>query len=280
MANSNYQQSGPAEEEKGLFKILFLGTGASDWPFGSYPKGKEILVSGLFRGSSSLLLSNEVLVDCGPSVPEALSRFEVDCTRLRDIFITHTHADHFCLDALRNVAGRTGSDVRLWVEKGAAPKVEKLKGSFRIREMVVGKTVDPAGCRILPLPAGHQVGGSREIPLNFLISAGKSRILYALDGAWLSKAAWKAVKDLVLDVLVWDATIGDIPADSRVFGHNNLPMIRILNQALRSEGVLGDSTRIILSHLSRDGHPGHFELCRGLAKEGMEAAFDGMEVEI
>ena len=85
---------------------------------------------------------------------------------------------------------------------------------------------------------------------------------------------------LKLDVIVWDGTIGDQPGDYRIFEHNSIPMIRLMNQTLRANGVYRDSTRIILSHLARTLHPEHRELTGILGIEGLEPAHDGMLLEI
>ena len=265
-----------------VFKILFLGTGAADWPYGKYQGDSRKLLSGDFRGYSSILVNEKVIVDCGPTVPAALSAFNVDLSGLSDILITHTHRDHFSLESLELIAGRSSppGKLNLWMEEGALPKGDPLAGLLNLRPLKPGKTVSISGCTVRPLPANHRVSRSLEIPLHFLFSSLERNFLYALDGAWLTTAAWKAVQNLRLDAIIWDGTVGDMPGDYRIFAHNNIPMIRMMNQTLRENGVYSESTRIILSHLARTLHPGHRELVKNLKKEGMEPAHDGMVVGI
>ncbi len=264
------------------FTILFLGTGAADWPHGKYQGDSRKLLSGEFRGFSSILVNGKVMVDCGPTVPAALSAFDVDLSGLSDILITHTHRDHFSLQSLELIAGRSNLPGRLnlWMDEGALTKGDPLVGLFNLRSLKPGKTVNISGCSVRPLPANHRVSRSLETPLHFLFSSLERNFLYALDGAWLSTAAWKAIQNLQLEAVIWDGTIGDLPGDYRIFAHNSIPMIRIMNQTLKDNGIYNCSTRIILSHLARTLHPGHRELAENLKKEGMEPAHDGMVVEI
>ena len=261
-------------------KIQFLGTGAADWPFRRYPDDPGPLLSGDFRGSASILVNEKILVDCGPTVPRALDLFSVDLTRLKHIIITHTHQDHFRLESLERVVKKAGRKINLWIEKGAAEKARQLERKCRIRPLKVGKKSEMGDFVVLPLPANHRVSGSSEIPLVFLFTCQGKRLLYALDGAWLTTPAWKAIQKLQLDAVIWDATIGDRAGDYRVFAHNSLPMIRLMNQTMRENGVYKDSTRVFLSHLARALHPPHEVLEKRLAEEGMAAAHDGMVVEI
>ena len=81
-------------------EILFLGTGAADWPSDKYPSDVNKLLKGDYRGFSSALINKKILIDCGPTVVLALEKFNVDVNLITDIIITHTHSDHFSLEVL------------------------------------------------------------------------------------------------------------------------------------------------------------------------------------
>ncbi len=66
-----------------MAELLFLGTGAA--------------VSRPGQGNTALLLRDpapRLLVDCGPSVPFALTSAGVDWSEVHTIFLTHRHGDH------------------------------------------------------------------------------------------------------------------------------------------------------------------------------------------
>ena len=130
------------------------------------------------------------------------------------------------------------------------------------------------------MAANHRVSDSTEQTLHFRIRRGSAAVLYATDGAWLLKDTVAALADTPLDAIIWDATIGDMPDDYRVFEHNSLAMIRLMKESLKTQGVLTDETQIILTHLARTLHPPHRTLAPELVKEGLLAAYDGMAVEL
>ena len=81
-----------------------------------------------------------------------------------------------------------------------------------------------------------------------------------------------------LDAIIWDATMGEVTGDPRIFGHNDLTMIRHMNQTLASQKVLKLDAKIILTHIARNLHPAHDVLEKRLLPEGLIPAYDGMSV--
>lgn len=79
-------------------KIQFIGTGAADFDWSEYGKPGVL-------GSTSTLLDDHVLIDCGPTVPAALARFNADAAEITDIVITHNHSDHFDMESVKKIAG-------------------------------------------------------------------------------------------------------------------------------------------------------------------------------
>jgi ribonuclease BN (tRNA processing enzyme) len=111
-------------------EILFLGTGAADWPSDKYPSDVNELLRGDYRGLSSALINKKILIDCGPTVPLALEKFNVDVNLITDIVITHTHRDHFSLETLDQLLKKRSANekINIWLDEGAVFKTEKLSG--------------------------------------------------------------------------------------------------------------------------------------------------------
>ncbi|NLF60023.1 MAG: MBL fold metallo-hydrolase, partial [Lentisphaerae bacterium] len=79
--------------------LLFLGTGAADWP----DPGVSVKNG---RRFASLLLEQHILVDCGPMTLGAVEEFRVDVNQLTDIIIGHPHGDHFDFRTVCELARR------------------------------------------------------------------------------------------------------------------------------------------------------------------------------
>ena len=92
-------------------KIQLLGTGSADgWPnpFCTCASCGAARTSGEFRGQTSALVDDRLLIDCGPEVPGAATRHGADLSGVRTLLVTHAHPDHVGPAALlfRHWAGR------------------------------------------------------------------------------------------------------------------------------------------------------------------------------
>ena len=81
-----------------MSEILFLGTGAADWKIED--KGA------FFRRNSAALINGELMLDCGAHIfdfAESAGNDEL-YTNVKNIIITHGHADHFCRESVLKLA--------------------------------------------------------------------------------------------------------------------------------------------------------------------------------
>jgi hypothetical protein len=260
-------------------ELLFVGTGAADWP-SEYVAERSSAMRGEVRGYASILVERRILVDCGATVPTALRLLGVPLEQISDVLITHTHGDHLDAAALAEVAGArpTSGPLRVWADVGAVEQLPK-SGHLDVRRLVPGAPAEVAGIIVTPLIANHQASAAEQA-LHFRLEHNGVRCLYATDGAWLLKEAWLALRGQPLDALVWDATIGDAVGDWRIFEHNSVDMIRVMLQTLRVEGVVDAHTRILLTHVARTLCAPHAQMAARLAPEGLVPAHDGMLVEL
>ena len=262
-------------------EILFLGTGAADWP-NKYPPIEQKLEKGQVRGLSSILVNDHILVDCGPTVIDAMKRFGVDPAGITDILLTHTHSDHFRENTILAIANARSADLgplRFWAHPEAlkyAPKSDRLK----MCPVEIGKIFELGGFRITGLESNHLVESSKEKPLYYLLENDTKQFLYATDGAWLLKSTWVHLRNKKLDAIIWDATVGERKGDSRIFEHNDLTMIRHMNRTLKNMKVIKPDSKIILTHMARTLHPSHHQLEKNLLPQGLIPAYDGMLVDL
>ncbi len=223
-------------------KILFLGTGAADWPI-KRPEG-----CGEFRRMSSALLDGTLLIDPGPQVPEALEAYGCDPSDIKYVLNTHRHGDHYSektADLLR---------ARGAVLEDLAAGEEKRLGDYAVRAF-----------------AGNH--GTCEGTVHFLISDGKSTLFYGLDGAWLLYDEAHAVIEAKPDLAVLDGTLGFTDGDRRIFEHNDLEMVLEMRKTLSP--YVG---RFCITHMSRFAHTDHETLSAEMAARGILTAYDGLEL--
>jgi len=225
-------------------KLLFLGTGAADWP----RTRKEGMVE--FRRLSSLLIDDVLLIDPGPQVLDALLEYGRDATNIKYIINTHKHSDHFNVETLRKLEESGAEFVAL------SDGEDKTIGDYTVRAY-----------------SGNH--STCKGTVHFIISDGERTLFYGLDGAWLLFEEIQAIKKFTPDLAVLDATIGFVDGDYRVFEHNNLNMILEMKKSL--DKYVG---RFCISHMARTLHTDHKTLSKAMDKYNVLTAYDGLEIEI
>ena len=218
-------------------KILFLGTGAADYTGNEVP----------FRRNSSALIDDTILIDPGRYVLDALSEYDVDISKIKYIINTHNHDDHFNQNTVDYLALQGAKLIK------TEPNMAISLGEYSI----------------LPLKGNH------TIPVcHFIIERNGKRMFYGLDGAWLLYEEINAIWTRGVDLAVFDATVGFIDGDYRIFEHNNLNMVLEMKKSLK------DSVKkYVISHMAYTLHTSHEELEKEMKKHGIITAYDGLTIE-
>lgn len=255
-------------------QFLFLGTCACDYS----PRLQSDLKDRFdpnARRSSSALLNSRYLIDCGDHVPNALSIAGVDRKLLSDIFITHTHGDHFRPENIAAVVRESQKDkIRLWIRSDAM--IPDIPGTEIMRMEPFVRYEVSEGLAVTGLKANHDPYAT---PQWLLFETGEKKLLYALDGAWYLLETYYFLRDAKVDVLIADATVGDYDGDYRIAEHNSIPMLRLLLPSLKTFGVITENTSVYLSHLAPSLHKSHEETVRIVREFGADVAYDGLEIQ-
>lgn len=225
-------------------ELLFLGTGAADWPEKRKPEMQE------FRRLSSALIDRCLLIDPGPQVIEALQEYEVKLSEIRYIINTHRHSDHFSEKTLEAL----------------------LKEGAEMIQMEAGQTYQAGAYQIIAYQGNH---ATCDKTTHFIIKDAEHTIFYGLDGAWLLYDEVEGIKKHKPELAVLDATIGDIDGDYRIFEHNNLNMVLEMQKTLAP--YVG---KFCISHMARTLHTDHETLAKKMEAAQILTAFDGLKIEL
>lgn len=262
-------------------KFLFLGTGAADWNPDDYPKEKKILTLGKYRGLSSMLYNNSILIDCGPTIPLAIKMYGININNISNILITHSHSDHFNIDSIRSIQSKriNKNRIKLWVHESLLNFYKNLaeETGCEVRTIKCFKNFSINDLDVLPVEANHYVAKTGEQCLHFILRSKKKVLFYALDGGWLTTKTWNILKTIKINTIVWDASWGGDDYFC-LFSHNSIPMIRIMKRQLLRENVLNSNSKIVLSHIGRNYHSKYERMKINSASEGMIVAYDGLEM--
>lgn len=173
------------------FELVFLGTGAADWPL---RPGADVRydVNGVIRRTSSLLINGKYLIDPAPeSWFFAKKVLKLDLSGLKGIFLTHSHKDHFTNKALDSFLGEAKGKVGFYCHEGTIPWLkltQEEQERMNIHPLKNGKRVKAGDMTILPLGANHEVSRTQETALHYIFSReGKSFFTAATAHGFLPK---------------------------------------------------------------------------------------------
>lgn len=254
-------------------KLLFLGTSAANFLPRLKTDCKDCFDKDA-RRASCLLIGEHCLIDCGMYVLESLRIAGTDISKITDVFVTHLHADHFVPEHVAEIARGKEKPLRVWVRRDAQlPDISNievvhmpLKTVMAVSDKITVETID----------ANHD---PNSFPQHFIFTIGGKQLLYALDGAWFLTESYRYLRDRNLDMAVLDATCGDYAGDYRIGEHNSIPMIRLMLPSLKKWGAINEQTRVYLSHLAPKLHLSHEETVALVAKDGLQVAYDGLELD-
>ena len=260
--------------ENKAFNIKFLGTCACDFS----PKLENEYKDNFGineRRASSVLLCGKYLIDAGMHILDSIRIAGVDVSMITDIFVSHTHSDHFDSENIEKIAKNSKKPLRVWIREDAnVPKsdnVEYVRMTPYVR-YEVEKDVFVTGA-----VANHDPDAA---PQHFILEANEKKLFYGCDGAWLITRTYNFIKRADFDVAIFDATMGDYNGDYRIGEHNSIPMLRVMLPSLKGERAITDKTKVIFSHIAPSLHKTHTEIVKTAKELGASVAYDGMEISL
>ena len=256
-------------------KIRFIGTSAFDYPSNLSEILKGVLDKDL-RRSSSVLIDEHILVDCGEHALDSLAIQNIPLEQIDALFLTHLHSDHFRPDSVLKLL-QTSPRLTVYAWSEAETTLRKALAPMEIPfvPMDLLSPLDLGFIKVTAFPANHT-----EFPVHYLFEQDEKTFFYATDGAWILYDTLKALENRHLDFLVLDGTVGDYDGAFRVAEHNSIPMIRTMLKSFLTVGLCDEHSIVMLSHIAPSLHKSHAETEELLKKDHLSIAYDGLVMEI
>ncbi len=260
-------------------RVQLLGTGSADGipnPFCSCRTCRTALSTGEVRSQSAALVDDVLLLDCGPDVPRAASRFGSSLAGVQHLLLTHSHPDH---------AGPTAALFRSWAGcstsldlVGPAQALDVFRDWVGPDDPVRFVTVEPGqnlrlggyGVRVLAAAHGDTMTGPGL--LYDVSGPDGGRLLYATDTGPLPSATVGALTGCAFDLVLLEETFGDRTGHGT--DHLDLSTFPAAVQALRDVGAATEQTDLVAVHLGHHNPP-TAELGERLRPSGARVVPDG-----
>lgn len=284
--------------------MLFLGTSAADvlpGPLCSCPLCTEARQNpAMGRLRSMFMLDGENLIDCGPDFAAAVMRHGADITRLKNIFITHTHEDHLDYSnagLIKYSRTRPEEPVDVYLSEMAYESVSRMYqmfvGILPGRDSIQAKDKDLV--RLHPVRAGEHyfVGGYEVMPVNtthhatptesaynYLFKKNGKSLLYATDTGFYIEESLEFLKGAQLDFLVMEGTWGDRTDRSTAAHLNAFAFVEQL-EIFRRYDIIRADTEIFCTHINHKHNLNHEAYQRWFQEHTdyhVTVAYDGLDI--
>ena len=257
-------------------RLLFLGTGAADWPNpGAHSNGG--------RRFSSLLLDDAILIDFNAMSMDAVREFHVDVDKITDIVISHPHDDHFNMKAIEELAMQREASLPPLVVHVNTKAIERSQpspeasGRLQLAGYLPGDSFECNGYAFESYAANHALEVPGELSAHLVVTCPSGeRLFYTLDGSWFPSRTWGCLRKATpVDAVVWEMTCGTL-YDWRVGEHCNLDMIACEAKFLTTFGFLKPGIPMFCSHIMRGACGDMEQLRKDVNEAGFIVAEDGM----
>lgn len=281
-------------------KLTYLGTGAAEgWPaaFCNCANCKEAMRLGgrNIRTRSQALINDDLLIDLPPDTYLHKLAQGLDLTRIRYLFVTHWHMDHFYPQELtirgayysHDMVSETldiycAQETKDLFDKISWEAEKETLDTLHFHILSPFAPVQAGPYTVTPLPANHMhelEKDGKPHPYIYLIEQDGKKLLYGHDTGYFYPEVWDFLEkaghiDLVsLDGTSVQRMVGDKG------GHMGLPDDSRVKERLLQMGVCDENTAFVLNHFSHNGGLCYDHFLPVAEKEGFTVSYDGMSMD-
>jgi len=272
-------------------ELRILGSAAAEgWPAlfcscAACAKARELGGKDL-RRRTSYRLGEHIQIDWGPDTFGAYTAYGLDMTTLKDLVVTHNHADHFT--AQEFFYRRSG------YSQVPEESVLRIHGPAGVGEALGGPCEDSALFRltfdelgvyeerplsddvtVTSIPASHapDIGGA----YNYIFNVSGRYFLLGHDTGWWEDEVWEYLGDYQFNLVVMDCTYGH---RAHRGGHLGCPDVVDAKQELVSRGALAHDCRFVANHFSHNGEWLQAQMEEFFAPHDILVGYDGMIIDV
>lgn len=277
-------------------KIHFLGTGAAEGVpamFCSCEYCKKIRSLGLkeYRSRTQVLIDGLISVDFPPEAFSNSLKFGVNLSKLKYLFVTHSHMDHFYAhdfilrgykyaELEEDVLAIFGdSEVHEVFKECTAREIkDEVKKHLSFTEIKPYTEFYANDYRVIAIPANHK---TKEDSLLYYIEKDGKGYLHLHDSNRICDEAlqYLAKNNAKANAVAFDCTFIDREY-KETYRHMSIGDNMVMKEKMLSSGVIDKDTKVIITHFSHNSNPTRERLSKIEKEYGVIAAYDGMEIEI
>jgi phosphoribosyl 1,2-cyclic phosphate phosphodiesterase len=271
-------------------RLQILGTAAAEgWPAifcGCEACQRARVLGGKnIRTRASLQIDDNYKIDLPPDTHHHSIAYGLELSKLRCLFFTHSHGDHFALQEIEYTKEgfshcRAVDPIEVYGNEKVAAAVDDLRQRRDLPLTVnVVRPFEPVKVdhlTFIPIPAVH---AQSETCLNYVVQSDAHTMLYASDTGPYPAKTLNRLTSFEFNLLVIECTFGPARQEPHT-GHLALEGLLGIRDHLAKCGALRPGARTIATHFSHNMGVLHHEMQNIAGREGVEIAYDGMEIVI
>lgn len=234
------------------------------------------------RSRSSAVFGGKHLIDLSPDIWYHANILGLNTVDLENLFITHPHFDHFSFRELHwlcpgfsschpkplNVHGN-----KTVVERASSVLGDHVGKVATLHELEPFTPVTVDDYTFTPVIALHM---QDDLCFNYVVQSGGWTALYACDVGEYPEETWDFLKTHAFDVVISECTSGPLGG-----GNAHMSYEKVYGMKKRLEEMASFSDGMyVLTHFSHNAGVLHDEIAACVESEGIQVAYDGMEIDI
>lgn len=239
--------------------------------------GKDI------RSRASMQIDDVFKIDFPPDTYYHSIRWGLELHRLKYLFFTHSHEDHFAVNQLGYLWPPYAHNLENDTIKvyGNETVLSAIRDRFYDKipaELIYAKPFSPIKADHLtftPVKARHKPD---EESLNYIIQSDTATVLYASDTGIYEQETMDFLKNYQFDLLIMECTHGNKEDPYRY--HMGFGAVLELRDSINKGGAIKPSAKTVITHFSHNGSLSHAEFEALANPEGIEVAYDGIVLEV
>lgn len=281
-------------------QFQYLGTAAAEgWPAVfcrcKYCLEAQRLGGKNIRTRSQAIVNDDLLLDLPPDTYMHKLMNNLDLSRVKYLFVTHFHMDHFYPQEL-TVRGSVYSLEMISPELEIYCAQETYDYFRRCADWEIDEnsdsamhwhilkpfeTVEAGPYRVTPLPANHMNPSHQPFVYHIVDTREDKSVFYMHDSGYYSPEVWDYLKaqKKPADLFSFDTTLGYEDCGFKST-HMGAPEVIRLKEELEALGIVDKHTHCVMNHFSHNGHLLYDELVELAAPHGIEISYDGMKLTL
>ena len=242
------------------------------------------------RSRTAYQLGDQIQIDFGPDIIYQRERWGLHYERMRHLFVTHPHKDHFSpLQLTYHVHAPQGPallEEHSLTLHGTRQVMAMFFRDFdrdfdrmrmRLDELKPGRDlrVLENGMRFTSIPAFHYCPGA----VNYIVEMPDGFTFFiGTDSGPFQPETWEILKEFHFDLMILDGTAGMLDIENG--GHMTAKQVAAAVERLRAMGCVDPGTRLVVNHFAHCAGMLHEDLQKFYLPLGIEPGYDGMRIPL